>query len=237
MIGGFGQNLAPEYSCLCKVTHACQHLTAFTEQFELVRIGCFESVKYRESFGMTAFLIQAAGMMQLTFCRCGFNFQKAFDGCQSFVDLGLYLIGRYATQFLLSRRWVDAARLSWMEEVFAGHAVKTVLLSRFLPGARTVAYSAAGAVRYPFPRFLALLSAASLVQSLLFLWLGAFIGDRILPYLRQPRLRVALIAAVVLAGLVVHQTLARRRARALARKAEMEEGERKKEAGGGKCAR
>jgi len=135
-------------------------------------------------------------------------------------DLGLYLIGRYATTFLLKRRWMDAARLTRMEEVFAHHAVKAVLLPRFLPGARTVAYSVAGVVRYPLPRFLALLSVASLVQALLFLWLGAFIGDHILPYLRQPRLRVALIAAVVLACLAVHRMLARRRARALASRAE-----------------
>jgi len=129
-------------------------------------------------------------------------------------DLGLYLIGRYATQFLLSRRWMDAARLTRVKELFACHAVKTVLLSRFLPGARTVVYSAAGVARYPFPRFLALLSVASLVQALLFLWLGAFIGDHVLPYLRHPYLRVALIGVVVLIGFLTHRALARRRVRA-----------------------
>jgi membrane protein DedA with SNARE-associated domain len=68
--------------------------------------------------------------------------------------------------------------------------------------------------RYPFPRFLALLSVASLVQALLFLWLGAFIGDHVLPYLRHPYLRVALIVVVVLIGFLTHRALARRRVRA-----------------------
>ena len=189
----------------------CEHLADHLWlQGLLVAVGtCFLEDAARCGVG----LLVAAGHMGAWVALTG----MFFGGISG--DIGLYLTGRYATQFLLSRRWVDAARLTWMEEVFASHAIKTVVLSRFLPGARTVAYSAAGVVRYPFPRFLALLSAASLVQSLLFLWLGAFIGDRILPYLRQPRLRVALIAAVVLAGIAVHQTLARRRARALARKA------------------
>lgn len=126
-------------------------------------------------------------------------------------DIGLYLIGRYATSFLLRHRWVDKTRLVWMEEYFERHAVKTVLISRFIPGARTVAYSAAGIIRYPLPRFLLLLLFAAVVQSLLFLQLGTFIGQRILPYLNDTRTRVALIAVVVLAGALIHHVTTRRR--------------------------
>ena len=128
-------------------------------------------------------------------------------------DLGLYLIGRYATLFLLRRRWVDAARLVWMENYFQNHAVKTVLISRFIPGARTVAYSAAGVIRYPLPRFMLLLFIAALVQTLLFLQLGVFIGDTILPYLEDTRTRAGLLAVIVLSGLLLHRVLTRRRKR------------------------
>lgn len=126
-------------------------------------------------------------------------------------DVGLYLAGRYATQFLLRRRWVDPARLIWMKGYFRDHAVKTVFLSRFLPGARTVTYSAAGIICYPLPRFLLLLFFAAIIQSLLFLQLGTFIGERILPYLRDPLLRTGIIAVVVLAGVLIHHVLTRRR--------------------------
>ncbi len=126
-------------------------------------------------------------------------------------DLGLYLIGRYATLFLLRRRWVDAARLKWMESYFNSHAAKTVLISRFIPGARTVAYSAAGVIRYPLPRFLLLLLLAAVVQTLLFLQLGAFIGDKIRPLLEDTHSRVALIAVIVLTGLLIHRVMTRRR--------------------------
>jgi membrane protein DedA with SNARE-associated domain len=125
-------------------------------------------------------------------------------------DLGLYLIGRYATQFLLSRRWVDPARLAWMEGYFNQHAMKTVVLSRFLPGTRAVAYGAAGAARYPLTRFLYLLAAAAVAQALLFLQLGGWLGGSILPYLDGPWAKGALISATVLATVMIHKAVVRR---------------------------
>jgi len=48
-------------------------------------------------------------------------------------DIGLYVIGRYAVGLLIRRRWVDAARLVWMEGHFERHAAKTIVIARFLP--------------------------------------------------------------------------------------------------------
>lgn len=126
-------------------------------------------------------------------------------------DLGLYLIGRYATLFLLRRRWVDRTRLVWMEGYFQNHAVKTILFSRFIPGARTVAFSAAGIIRYPLPRFLVLLLLAAMVQALLFLKLGTFIGKHLLPYLTDGRTSLAVTAVIVLGAVLAHHVLVRRR--------------------------
>lgn len=128
-------------------------------------------------------------------------------------DIGLYLIGRFATLFLLRWRWVDAARLAWMESYFQQQAVKTVLIARFIPGARTLAYVSAGAVKYPLPRFLLLLLLASVAQSVLFLELGAFIGKRILPYLHDTRLRLGAFGIIVLLVVLTHHILTRRNKR------------------------
>ena len=128
-------------------------------------------------------------------------------------DIGLYLIGRFATLFLIRWRWVDAARLAWMESYFQQQAMKTVLIARFIPGARTLAYVSAGAVKYPLPRFLLLLLLASVVQSVLFLELGAFIGERILPYLHDTRLRLGAFAVIVLLVVLTHHILTRRNKR------------------------
>lgn len=128
-------------------------------------------------------------------------------------DIGLYLIGRYATSFLVRQRWVDLARLTWMEDYFKNHAVKTVFLSRFLPGARTITFSAAGVIRYPFGRFLLLLFVAAIVQAFIFLKLGALIGEKILPYLRDPFMRTGIVAVILLVGLALHLAISRSRRR------------------------
>ena len=125
-------------------------------------------------------------------------------------DLVLYVIGRYATSFLIQRRWVDAARLAWMETYFKRQAVKTVLIARFIPGARTLAYVSAGAIKYPMPRFLLLLLLASIAQSIIFLKLCAFIGEHLLPYLHDTRLRLGVFGIIVLLLVLTHHILTRR---------------------------
>lgn len=128
-------------------------------------------------------------------------------------DVVLYLIGRYATSFLLRWRWVDAGRLAWMEAYFERQAVKTVLIARFIPGARTLAYVSAGAVKYPLPRLMLLLVLASIAQSILFIQLGVFIGEHLLPYLRDTRLRLGAFAVIVLLLVLAHHVLTRRNKR------------------------
>jgi membrane protein DedA with SNARE-associated domain len=125
-------------------------------------------------------------------------------------DLGLYVIGRYATDFLLRRRWIDAKRLVWMEGYFQRHAFKSVMLARFIPGARTLCYVSAGTVRYPMPRFTGMLFVAAVVQALLFLQVAAFIGSKLLPYLTDRRLQAAVFAVIILTLVLSHHVLARR---------------------------
>lgn len=74
-------------------------------------------------------------------------------------DMALYGIGR---------RWGDSIfRLAWVRRVvpderrqrietrFHGHGMKILLTARFLPPLRTGVFIIAGAIRYPFARFLA----------------------------------------------------------------------------------
>lgn len=138
-------------------------------------------------------------------------------------DIGLYLIGRYATSFLVRQRWVDLSRLTWMEDYFKNHAIKTVLFSRFLPGARTIAFSAAGIIRYPFVRFLFLLFLAAFIQALLFLQLGSLIGEKLLPYLSDPIMRTGIVAMILLLGTLLHLVITRTRRQRLAKAANTSE--------------
>lgn len=133
-------------------------------------------------------------------------------------DIGLYLIGRYGTALLVRLRWIDRARLEWMVEYFQNHAVKTVLISRFLPGARAPAFCGAGVSRYPFPRYLLLLFVAAFAQALIFLKLGVYIGDKLLPPLRNPITRGIVVGALFGVGVLMHLAvgLIKKRSRAAA---------------------
>jgi len=125
-------------------------------------------------------------------------------------DVGLYAIGRYATLFLIHRRWIDPTRLESMKTYFERHAIKAVMIARFIPGARTIAYVSAGAIRYPLPRFLFLLLIAAIIQSLIFMKISAFIAEKILPYLHNTRLQAAVFGVIVLVVILAHHTITRR---------------------------
>ncbi len=118
-------------------------------------------------------------------------------------DFGLYLIGRYAMAFCVNRRWINASRVEQMKGYFAQHAIKALVGARFLPGARTLAYVAAGATHYKVLRFLAVLSGAAVVQALIYLYATALIGERVLVYLESTSMRWAaagVIVALIVAG-------------------------------------
>lgn len=134
-------------------------------------------------------------------------------------DVGLYVIGRYASVFLYRRRWIDPDRLGWVNDQFKRHAFKAVMLARFIPGARTIVYASAGIVRYPMPRFTFFLFVAAVIQSLLFLEVADFIGDHLLPYLRDTRLRLAVFGVIVLLLVLGHHVMARKNKKQAAQQA------------------
>ena len=73
-------------------------------------------------------------------------------------DLVLYGIGRFGRSRLFRYRWVNRflppGRRERIDVGFARHGVKIMMTSRLLPGVRTGVFIMAGAVHYPFIRFL-----------------------------------------------------------------------------------
>lgn len=104
-------------------------------------------------------------------------------------DLGLYLIGRYAAGLILRHRMVTYSKLVWIKSFFKNHAVKTLFVSRFIPGSRLLTFSAAGMVRYPIWKLFIIIFAAAISQAYIFLKFGDLIGDTVLPYLTSPWLK------------------------------------------------
>ena len=102
-------------------------------------------------------------------------------------DIGLYLIGRDASMFIIKRRWFDHLQLQSMKSYYRNHAAKTVLLARFLPGARMLTFSVAGVIRYSFGRFAFWTFCAAVIQAAIFLKFGEMIPDNVIRIMKNPR--------------------------------------------------
>ena len=133
-------------------------------------------------------------------------------------DLGLYLIGRLGTAVLIRRRWLNRARLVWIKQTFRHHAVKAMLLARYLPGTRGVTYISAGVARYPFPKAVLLLFLAAFSQAVLFTIFGHFLGEAILPWMQKPWFGWAVLAIIIFPILIVYQVASRKAEREGGRK-------------------
>ena len=118
-------------------------------------------------------------------------------------DVGLYLIGRYAMAFCVNRRWINAVRVEKMKGYFSIHAVKAIVGARFFPGARTVAYTAAGATHYRILKFLSVLTAVTVLQNLIYLYGTELVGERVLGCFEDVRMRWiagGLLLLVIISG-------------------------------------
>jgi membrane protein DedA with SNARE-associated domain len=73
-------------------------------------------------------------------------------------DSLLFAAGRRIGGSLTRSRWLQRhlhpERMARVERFFARHGAKSVLLARFIPGARAAFYFTAGAMRLPYRRFL-----------------------------------------------------------------------------------
>jgi membrane protein DedA with SNARE-associated domain len=100
-------------------------------------------------------------------------------------DAGLYAIARCG-----GRKWFErsalrrfAKRVETSERWFAERGLPVLIFSRLLPGARLPTYLAAGFLRVPFRRFLAVTGAASFLWTVALLWLVQAVGVRVLGWL------------------------------------------------------
>jgi membrane protein DedA with SNARE-associated domain len=126
-------------------------------------------------------------------------------------DFGLYLIGRYAMGFCVNRRWINASRIEQMKGYFSQHAIKALVGARFLPGARTLAYIAAGATHYRVIKLLVILTGVAVIQALIFLYATGLIGERFRSYLDNQTMRWAVVGVIVSVMIAGHYIVKRRK--------------------------
>ncbi len=139
----------------------------------------------------------------------------AFAACLVGALLGdsiIYAIGHRWGHNLLSyhprlAKLLGAEREKRFEEAIEQHALKVMLLSRFLVGIRGPVYLATGVVRLPFRLFLIYdLICATLVVGLFF-GLSYLFGDHVARWVRDAELTVTLcvLLIVLIAGLLLYR--------------------------------
>ncbi len=100
-------------------------------------------------------------------------------------DTGLYALARFG-----GRKWFErsglkkySAKVARGEKWFSERGTSVLIFSRCIPGARLPTYLAAGFLRVPWPRFLAVTGAAAVVWTLAVLWLTKMLGAQVIHWL------------------------------------------------------
>jgi membrane protein DedA with SNARE-associated domain len=126
-------------------------------------------------------------------------------------DTGLYALARFG-----GRTWFERSRLRRFskqvadsERWFAERGSLILIFSRCIPGARLPTYLASGFLRLPLQRFLLVTGTASLIWTLLVLWLVQIAGTRLVDLFGAYRHGSYLLFATGL-GLVITLQLLRR---------------------------
>lgn len=125
-------------------------------------------------------------------------------------QLIVYWVGRYGGRPFLERygKWllIRKKHLDSAERWFDRYGPGVVFTARFIPVVRHAISIPAGVARMPLGRFTALTALAVLPWTILFVWLGAALGERwaAIDQLAGPYVKpAALIAALALAGYVL----------------------------------
>jgi membrane protein DedA with SNARE-associated domain len=143
-------------------------------------------------------------------------------------DTIIYLAGRRLGTSVGTRpgffaRIVTPQKRARVEQLFAIHGQKIVMVARFLPGVRAVTYFIAGSARMPYVRFILWDGLAALASAPLFVYLGFHFGDKLdwlVDRLKEGQTRVvaaliAIVAAWVAWTLLRKRSIARRAAAGL----------------------
>jgi membrane protein DedA with SNARE-associated domain len=122
-----------------------------------------------------------------------------------FGDLGLYFLalhyGRPVLQKPLFKRFLGKVDLTRSEAWFQNHGAAAILLSRAIPGTRLPAYLAAGLLKVPVSRFVAITAGAVLVWVAGLFWLSWHVGMMVISSFQMFRSEAGkLVACAVVAA-------------------------------------
>ncbi|CAI9119675.1 DedA family protein [Brytella acorum] len=95
----------------------------------------------------------------------------------AFGDVLLYGLGALGAKWTPFQRWITLPKHDRGHEWFSRHVVKTVIVSRFIPGARLPLYTACGFFRAPLGRFALSAVGATLVWTSILFTVSEHVGN------------------------------------------------------------
>jgi membrane protein DedA with SNARE-associated domain len=127
-------------------------------------------------------------------------------------DCVMYAIGyRWGHSLLVAHprlaKLLHAESEPRFEQAIERHALKVMLLARFMVGIRGPVYLAAGAIRMPFRTFLMIDVLCATLVVLIFFWLSYAFGEEVIDWIRSAELTVtiAVLLAVGVAGIFLYR--------------------------------
>ena len=124
-------------------------------------------------------------------------------------DFGLYWLGRLAKGRVFSLLKIEKAKILAAESWYNRNLVSAVFGSRFLPGMRLPMYVAAGLLKVPPFKFLSVAVVASVLWTVVLLYLTIHIGGAVLTYASSWKWPIGLGLVLLIA--VIQMALAKRR--------------------------
>jgi len=127
-------------------------------------------------------------------------------------DTGLYGLARFAGRGWFERSSLNRFRdkVARSEGWFAQRGISILIFSRMVPGARLPTYLAAGFLRVPLPRFLAVTGVASFFWTFAVLLISQSFGAQVVHWLHAYKQVSLLLVLLVIAGAFLLQSAWRR---------------------------
>jgi len=135
-------------------------------------------------------------------------------GADSLIFFLGWRYGHHIPRLPLLRRFLTPARVRWAELKLEQHGGKFIFVARFLPGARTAAFFAAGVFRVSFGRFILYDGTAALVSVPLIFGLAMVFHqelDQAKAWIEKAEITTLVVLGLAVVALVIGKNLFKKR--------------------------
>lgn len=135
-------------------------------------------------------------------------------GADSLIFFLGWRYGHHIPKLPVLRRFLTPTRVRWAEQKLEQHGGKFIFVARFLPGARTAAFFAAGVFRVPFSRFIIYDGTAALISVPLIFGLALVFHaelNQAKEWIARAEITTLIILGLLIVGLIIGKRYLKKR--------------------------